>query len=118
MARVGWFVATLCAAVGAVVGAAAPPATADPVSGNQSASDTIDELQAQGYDVQINWVNGSRNGSLTDCAVSAIHNPNRSGEPPTTFTTVYVDVACPGDADVGIGFGPNDFGLLWGIGFW
>jgi len=42
--------------------------------------------------------------------VPAIHNPNRSGEPPQTFTTVYVDVSCPGDSD-------DDFGFLFGFGF-
>ena len=116
MARVRGFVATLLVTVGAALGA--PPVAADPVAGNRSASDTIDELKAQGYDVKINWINGSRNGSLADCSVSAIHNPNRSGEPPTTFTTVYVDVACPGDMDVGIGLGTNEFGFPWGIGLW
>ena len=42
---------------------------------------------------------------LSQCWISAIHNPNRSGEPPTTFTTVYVDVACPDDYDADFGFG-------------
>ena len=62
-------------------------------------------LKAQGYDVGINWVGGDRNLPLSQCWISATHNPNRSGEPPTTFTTVYVDVACPDNYDADFGFG-------------
>ena len=91
----------------------APIADAKPVwpsAGDQSASSTIDDLKAQGYDVGINWVAGDRNQPLSQCWVSAIHNPNRSAEPPTTFTTVYVDVSCPYDSD-------SDFDFGFGFGF-
>jgi hypothetical protein len=40
----------------------APVATAEPVwpvAGAESASATIDDLEAQGYDVRINWVSVS-----------------------------------------------------------
>ena len=80
----------------------APIAVADPVwpsAGDQSASATIEDLEAQGYNVQINWVNGNITQPLSQCSVSAIHNPNRSAEPPETFTTVYVDVSCPDYSD-------------------
>ena len=80
-----------------------------PVAGAESASATIDDLQAQGYDVQINWVSGVSSVPLSQCKVTAIHNPDRSAEAPTTFTTVYVDVSCPNEHDdwgwVGIGVG-------------
>ena len=46
--------------------------------GDQSASATIEDLEAQGYNVQINWVNGNISQPLSQCSVSAIHNPNRS----------------------------------------
>lgn len=86
-----------------------PVAAADPVwpfAGAESAAATIEDLEAQGYNVQINWVNGHSTRPLSQCAVPAIHNPNRSGEPPETFTTVYVDVSCPSDdSDFGFGFG-------------
>ena len=92
--------------------ALAPTAAADPLwpsAGDQSASATIEDLEAQGYNVQINWVNGGSIQPLSQCFVPAIHNPNRSGEPPATFTTVYVDVSCPDYSDdSGFGFG---FGL-------
>ena len=103
---------SFAALVLAVGTAAAPVAVAEPVwpsSGDQSAAATIEDLEGQGYNVQINWVGGDRNQPLSQCSVSAVHNPNRTAEPPTTFTTVYVDVSCPDYS-----YGP-DFGF--GIGF-
>ena len=93
-------------ACGSIAGA--PIATAnEPRVGDGSADVTISDLEAEGYNVAINWVGGSRNLPLSQCRVAAIHNPDRSGERPQTFTTVYVDVACPDDdwGDSGIGFG-------------
>jgi hypothetical protein len=80
----------------------APLAAAEPVwpvAGAESASATIDDLQAQGYDVQINWVSGVSSVPLSWCKVTAIHNPDRSPGSENTFTTVYVDVACPNEDD-------------------
>ena len=90
--------------------ACAPVAAAEPVwpvAGAESASATIDDLEAQGYDVQINWVSGVSSVPLSRCRVTGIHNPNRSAESPDTFTTVYVDVSCPNEHDdwVGVGVG-------------
>jgi len=94
--------------------ACAPVAAAEPVwpfAGAESASATIDDLAAQGYDVQINWVSGSPSVPLNQCKVTAIHNPSHSPPSDNTFTTVYVDVSCPNPDDdywggigVGIGF--------------
>lgn len=85
----------------------APLAEADPVqpmSSGPSASAVIDALQAEGYDVHINWTNGFDTKPLSDCWVTRVNNP--SHEPPTegTFTTVYGDVACPNGED-GSSFG-------------
>jgi hypothetical protein len=101
--------------VAGLVGAApltcAPIATAEPVwpvAGAESAGATIDDLEAQGYDVQINWVSGVSSLPLDLCKVTAIHNPNHSPPDENTFTTVYVDVSCPNTDDAGwggIGFG-------------
>jgi hypothetical protein len=93
----------------------APAATAEPVwpvAGAESASATIDDLEAQGYDVRINWVSGVSSVPLSLCKVTAIHNPNHSPPNENTFETVYVDVSCPnpdddwgwGGVGVGIGF--------------
>lgn len=89
---------TLVVPIVASVGFAAV-APADPVAGDQSAAATIDELSAQGYEVQINWVGGVSSVSLSRCAVNAIHNPNRSPGAQPANTTVYVDVQCPNEHD-------------------
>ncbi|NGX07338.1 hypothetical protein [Mycobacteroides franklinii] len=63
--------------------------------GGESPSQTISDLEDEGYDVQINYVMGNSNTPLDMCRVLAVHNPNRSGKPVDTFTTVYVDISCP-----------------------
>jgi hypothetical protein len=93
---------------------AAPIASAEPVwpvAGAESAEATIADLEDQGYHVQVNWVSGVSNVSLSQCKVLAIHNPDNSPGSERTFTTVYVDVSCPnrdddfsGGIGVGIGF--------------
>lgn len=91
----------------------APLASADPfapVSGGESASTTIDDLQAQGYNVQINWTTGYDTKSLSECWVTGVDNPSHEAPTAGTFTTVYVDVACPNGDD-----GPS-FGGGVGIG--
>ena len=107
--------ALLAAGVGATlaIGVGAPRATADPfppVSSNQSASTTISDLQAKGYDVQINWTTGYDTKPLSDCWVTGVNDPSHGELAPGTFTTVYVDVACPNGDD-----GPS-FGVGVGIG--
>jgi hypothetical protein len=102
----------LCLAVltaAAIAGAA--PAAADPQPGSESAAATIDDLTAEGYNVEINWVNGVSSQPLSRCSVLAIHNPNLTGGPPQGFTTVYVDVNCPNHPD------DAGFWLGGGVGF-
>ncbi|HKP43377.1 hypothetical protein [Mycobacterium sp.] len=107
----GTFAVGLVAA--AVSIAVAPPVAAEPVwpvAGAESAAATIADLEAQGYDVQINWVSGVSNVDLTECKVLAIHNPDNSPGNEGMFTTVYVDVSCPNRDDdswggIGIGIG-------------
>jgi len=104
------FVLLLVAAGGATLIATAPIVAADPVwpvAGAESAADTVRDLQGQGYNVSINWVNGHGSGDLSRCSVSAIYNPDRSADsPPPESTTVYVDVQCPhDDRGAGISFG-------------
>lgn len=94
--------------------ACAAPGVADPGSG--SAAAVIDELKSEGYDVQINWVSGVSSRSLSECRSLGVHNPDLTGPPPETFTTVYVDVSCPNhDDDVWINGGLGGVGI--GIGF-
>jgi hypothetical protein len=73
----------------------AAPAVADPEYYNGSAESVVDRLEADGYNVSINWLNGYDVRSLSVCWVENINNPG-DGEPwPGAFTTVYVDVRCP-----------------------
>jgi hypothetical protein len=104
----------LLAAV-AVVALQPPLAAADPFpppgGGGRSADATIDDLEAQGYDVTINWTTGYDTKPLADCWVTGVNNPSHEAPTEGSFTTVYVDVACPNGDDssfsggVGIGIG-------------
>lgn len=89
----------------ALIGVAAPIAFASGAFAD-SAQYTIDQLQAQGYVVAINWVDGNTGAPLSSCRVVAVHNPDSSPGESSTATTVYVDLACPRQqAPVGIGVG-------------
>jgi len=91
---------------GAVVLAAAPAARADPSSlVGQPADAAVADLQGQGFDVRINWVNGFDTKPLSECRVAGVDDPNSAPPPPGTFTTVYVDVTCPNHDGGGFGFG-------------
>lgn len=84
-------------AVAAVWLSTAPMAAADdpilPVAGNGSASDGIQQLQAAGYNVSINWLEGHPNVPLRDCKIDNISG--LEGATSSGFDTVYVDVECP-----------------------
>lgn len=91
------YFAPLLVAAGAAAIAVVPIAAADPVwpyAGAEPADATIEDLEDQGYDVQVNWVSGYPTVPLYKCWVDAIHNPD--GAPnPKTLNVVYVDVGCP-----------------------
>ncbi|HZQ33195.1 MAG TPA: hypothetical protein VFB19_15840 [Mycobacterium sp.] len=77
-----------------VVMAGPPRAAADPAlpqPGSENASDTISDLQAQGYDVQINYDNGTPDVDLSQCWVNSINTAAATG----SLKTVYVDIECP-----------------------
>ena len=78
-----------------------PPASADSNFGidDGSASDVVDNLNAQGYNVEINWTNGVDPKPLSECWVTGINNPGGQKPTKTTFVTVYVDVECPNHDD-------------------
>jgi hypothetical protein len=67
------------------------------VSGGGSASDTIAQLQAEGYQVEIN---GTVTSPLTQCKVldvSGLRGTENGGvrSHPTQLDTAFVDVSCP-----------------------
>jgi hypothetical protein len=90
--RVGRGAAVLALAALAA-GAGAPAAAA------AGADAVIADLEAQGYLVQINWVSGFDTKPLSSCTVVAVNNPDRSGAPPKSGDTIYVDVQCPNHID-------------------
>jgi hypothetical protein len=77
--------------------AGAPTANADdpvfPAAGTESASATVMDLQSQGFDVVINYLEGHPNVPLSECHVNGINDPSHMV--PAAQSTVYVDVACP-----------------------
>jgi hypothetical protein len=97
-AKSGNVVLWLAAAGAAASIAAVPIAAAStdlPTPGAGPASEAIDELQAQGFNVAINWLEGQPNVPLRECRVNSINNPSSSPVSLSELTTVYVDVACP-----------------------
>jgi hypothetical protein len=87
----------VAASLGSPAAAAAAPGGA---GGFGNAQDTINSLQAQGFNVQLN---GAAVYPLSGCKVTGIEglhdsnvNSNGSIIDPTQFTTVYVDISCKG----------------------
>jgi hypothetical protein len=87
--------ALILVSVGAAVSVVmAPVASADPAlpePGSENAADTLTDLQARGYNTQINWDNGLPNTDLSQCWVNSIDTAAATG----TLKTVYVDIECP-----------------------
>ena len=77
----------------------AGPAVAVPLGGS-NASDAVSQLQAQGFDVQIN---GDQSAPLSECTVtgiSGLSGTDSTGHSSATKgSTVYVGVACNDDHD-------------------
>jgi hypothetical protein len=81
----------------AVALAPTPAASALPTGGG-SAVDTVQDLEARGYHVQLN---SNTTAALTECAVTDVHgladsNIDHTGHKidPDQFTTVFVNVFC------------------------
>jgi hypothetical protein len=89
------YAALLAAVGGASAIAIAQPVAADPDIDGESAAAVIDQLQEQGYAVDVNGAPAGDTSLLTTCTVTSIHNPGNPTTDPTTTTTIYVDVACP-----------------------
>jgi hypothetical protein len=92
LAAIAGLIGTAIAATTPAVAVAEP---VWPVAGAEPADQTITDLTEMGYSVQINWVGGYSDVSLSQCSVKGIHNPDG---PPTARqpdATVYVDVSCP-----------------------
>jgi len=87
---------------GATLGLAGTASAASFLDG--SAADAINQLKAQGYNVQLNLTNGYPDVPLSECKVLGVHGlsgTDSAGKPltPAQIGTVYVDVNCPDDND-------------------
>ncbi|OKH83244.1 hypothetical protein EB75_09635 [Mycobacterium sp. ST-F2] len=88
----------LAAAAGALATSVtlAPLATADLLlNTGGSAADVVNNLQAAGYLVYINWTNGFDVKPLSVCWVTNVNNPGNIKPGGPVAATVYVDVQCP-----------------------
>ena len=68
-----------------------------PIAASDGADAAIDDLQAQGYTVQINYLNGASE-ELSYCSVVNVNDPDSTPQPPSA-TTLFVDVSCPNHHD-------------------
>ena len=83
--------AMFAVAAAALAGAAAPVASA------HGADAVIGDLRAEGYTVNVNWINGFNAQHLSDCTVVRVNNPS-SNPDLMPGDTVYVDVTCPNNS--------------------
>lgn len=84
-------------ATGLVLAAAAMSLMSAPQAAADGADATISDLQAKGYTVHINWLNGASE-SLPFCTVQNVSDPDSTPHAPAA-TTLYVDVSCPDHQD-------------------
>jgi len=70
----------------------AAPAWADPPAipeaGSESAAATIGDLDDAGYDVQIQYENGTPDSPLSQCAVTNINTVGSAGSQPLAYMTI------------------------------
>ena len=91
------FVLAAAAALSTSALAAAGTAAAVPTGGG-NAADTVRQLQAEGYSVQLN---GTASVPLSRCTTTGVHgipdSVNSAGPQanPLPSDTVYVDISCP-----------------------
>jgi hypothetical protein len=64
-----------------------------PLAHANGADSVIRDLEAEGYTVRINWLNGARTSLLPRCSVLRVNNPSSSE--PAPGDVVWVDVRCP-----------------------
>ncbi|PND59182.1 hypothetical protein CRM90_03295 [Mycobacterium sp. ENV421] len=86
--------ATLLIGVGTSI-VLAPLAVADPPSipepGSESAAATIRDLDAAGYDVQLQYENGAPLSPLSQCTVTDINTTGSAG----SQGLAYITINCP-----------------------
>src|SRR6202162_6530180 len=90
------YIAPLLVFAGARAASAGPPTghagPALPNPGSEDASATISDLEARGYDVQVQYTNGLPDVDLNQCWVNTINTADAAAG---GLRTVYIDVECP-----------------------
>jgi hypothetical protein len=79
--------------VGLVVASGVLTGITAPVAHANGADAVIRDLEAEGYTVRINWLNGNKPVLLPRCTVVRVNNP--SSDEPAEGDVVWADVACP-----------------------
>ena len=69
-----------------------PPPPPIPEAGSESAAATIGDLDDAGYDVQIQYENGTPEVPLSQCAVTNIDTVGSAG----SQQLAYITINCPG----------------------
>lgn len=77
----------------AVASAALTAGVAAPLAHANGADAVIRDLEAEGYTVRTNWLNGARPTLLPRCTVVRVNNP--SSDEPAPGDVIWVDVTCP-----------------------
>ena len=80
-------VVALVVASGVLTGITAPAAHAN------GADVVIRDLEAEGYTVRLNWLNGNKPTLLPRCTVVRVNNP--SSDEPAEGDVVWADISCP-----------------------
>ncbi|MDT5081950.1 MAG: hypothetical protein QOJ80_6587 [Mycobacterium sp.] len=93
-----------------VAGAAVSMLICAPTAAASGADAAIADLEAAGYVVNVNYLNGASK-ALSQCTVTNVNNPSSSPKP---GDTLYVDVMCPNHDDDDDGNGSFTFGI--GVG--
>lgn len=80
-------------AVAVAIASAALAGVAAPAAHANGADAVIKDLEAEGYTVMLNWLNGNKPQILHRCTVVRVNNP--SSDEPAEGDVVWADVACP-----------------------
>jgi len=65
-----------------------PPPPPIPEAGSESAAATIGDLDDAGYDVQIQYENGTPDSPLSQCTVTDINTVGSAGSQPLAYMTI------------------------------
>ncbi len=86
-------IGTTSLAVAVAFASAALAGVAAPAAHANGADVVIRDLEAEGYTVRLNWLNGNKPTLLPRCTVVRVNNP--SSNEPAEGDVVWADISCP-----------------------